>query len=201
MSTDTARLEAFSDGVFAVAITLLIFEVKAPAGGSGNLAGLLLRQWPSYLSFVTSFMFIGIMWINHHRLYAHIRRCDDLLLILNLLLLLGITFVPFPTSVLAEQLRGPDRRTAAVLFNATYLAIAILFNLLWRYAASARRQLLGADVNPAAVVRITRQYSIGPMSYLICVGLAYVSVLASLLLNLLLACFFLIPLGQKEMED
>ena len=201
MTTDTARVEAFSDGVFAIAITLLILEIKIPPAGSGILAKQLLRQWPSYLSFVTSFAFIGIMWINHHRLFTHIRQCDDLLLILNLLLLLGVTFVPFPTAVLAEHLRGPDRRTAAVLFSATYFGIAILFNILWRYAASPRRSLLSLHADAASVARITRQYSIGPLAYLICIVLAWFSVLASLLVNLLLACFFVIPPGQTRFEE
>ena len=201
MTTDTARVEAFSDGVFAVAITLLIFEIKTPPAGSGNLSQQLLRQWPSYLSFAASFAFIGVMWINHHRLFTHIRRCNDLLLVLNLLLLMGVSFVPFPTSVLAEHLRGPDPRTAAILFNATYFVLAILFNLLWRYAAAPRRQLLSPDVDKAAVARMTRQYSVGPLAYLICLVLAWRSVLASLLLNLLLACFFIIPPGRSELNE
>lgn len=201
MTNDTARVEAFSDGVFAVAITLLVFQIKTPPAGSGDLAQQLLEQWPSYLSIVTSFAFIGIMWINHHRLFTHIARCDDALLVLNLLLLLGITFVPFPTSVLAEHLRAPDRRAAALLFNATYVALAILFNVLWRYAASPRSHLLSPDVNPATVARITRQYAVGPLVYSICFGLAWVNVLASLLVNLALACFFAIPPGREQVAS
>ncbi len=190
MSTDTARVEAFSDGVFAIAITLLILEIKVPGPGRGVLASQLLRQWPSYASFLISFAFIGIMWINHHRLFTHIRRCNDLLLVFNLLLLLGVTAVPFPTAVLAAHLGQPDERTAALLFNLTYFVIAIFFNLLWRYASHERRRLLGSDADRAAVERITRQYAFGPLMYLACVLLVWVSVFASLLLNLSLACFF-----------
>ncbi|HEV2386913.1 MAG TPA: TMEM175 family protein [Candidatus Acidoferrales bacterium] len=193
MTTETARIEAFSDGVFAIAITLLILEVKVPAAGSGRLSRQLVAQWPSYFSFAISFAFIGIMWINHHRLFTHIRRSDHLLPALNLLLLMGVTFVPFPTAVLATHLRGPDKNTAAALFNGTYLAIAIFFNLLWRYAASRRRRLLSPDADMASVRRITRQYSVGPLMYLICLALVWVNVLASLALNLLLACFFAFP--------
>ena len=112
MTTETARVEAFSDGVFAIAITLLILEIKVPSAGSGDLGEQLLRQWPSYLSFFISFAFIGIMWIKHHRLFTHIRKSDDVLLVLNLLLLLGVTVVPFPTSVLAAHLGHPGGRTA-----------------------------------------------------------------------------------------
>lgn len=198
VNADTARLEAFSDGVFAIAITLLILEIKVPTSGSGMLAKQLLRQWPAYFSFLASFAFIGIMWINHHRMFTHIRRCDDLLLVFNLLLLLGITFVPFPTAVLAASLGGPDQRTAAVLFQATYLLIALFFNLLWRYAASNHRRLLSPDTDASSVKRITRQYSFGPLLYLVCLALAWVNVLASLLVNLSLACFFAFPANRNK---
>src|SRR5437899_1855756 len=103
MQTETARIEAFSDGVFAIAITLLILEIKVPGLQQGRLAGALLRQWPSYLAFLLSFVYIGIMWMNHHRMFTHIRRSNDTLLLLNLLLLLGVTVVPFPTAVLASN--------------------------------------------------------------------------------------------------
>ena len=193
MSTETGRVEAFSDGVFAIAITLLILEIKIPSPASGPLAAQLLLQWPSYVSFVISFAFIGIMWMNHHRLFTHIKRSDDLLLIFNLLLLLGVTVVPFPTAVLAAHLGRADQRTAALLFNGTYFFIAIVFNLLWRYASSGKLHLLAADVDAASVERITRQYAFGPVLYLACVGLTWISVSASLLLNLTLACFFALP--------
>ena len=193
MSGETARVEAFSDGVFAIAITLLILEIKIPSPAGQPLASQLLRQWPSYLSFVISFAFIGIMWMNHHRLFTHIRKCDDLLLLFNLLLLLGVTAVPFPTAVLAAHLGKPGARTAVVLYNGTYLFISIWFNLLWRYAASKKRRLLAADVDEASVKHITRQYAFGPVLYLICLGLAFVSVAASLILNGALACFFALP--------
>ena len=193
MNTETTRVEAFSDGVFAIAITLLILEIKVPSPSSGPLAPQLIRQWPSYVSFVISFAFIGIMWMNHHRLFTHINRCDDLLLVFNLLLLLGVTAVPFPTSVLATHLGRPDQRAATILFNATYFFIAVFFNVLWRYAASTERGLLAPDVDMASVERISRQYAFGPMLYLICLGLAWVSVPASLLMNIALACFFALP--------
>jgi uncharacterized membrane protein len=186
-------VEAFSDGVFAIAITLLILEIKIPAPGPVQLSLQLLRQWPSYVSFIISFAFVGIMWINHHRLFTHIRKSDDVLLILNLLLLLGVTSVPFPTAVLAAHLRQAGERTAGLLYNGTYLFIAICFNLLWRYAASKRHRLLASDVDQAAVEHITRQYAFGPLFYLIAFGLAYASVGASLLLNGVLACFFALP--------
>lgn len=193
MTSETARIEAFSDGVFAIAITLLVLEIKIPNAGDAHLAGLLLREWPFYLSFVISFAFIGIMWINHHRLFTHIKRSDNMLLILNLLLLLGVTAVPFPTAVLALNLGQPGQRTAAMLYDGTYLFIAIVFNLLWRYASGGRQHLLLADVDHAAVKHISLQYSFGPVAYFVCLVLAWVNVPASLALNILLAIFFALP--------
>jgi uncharacterized membrane protein len=193
VTSETARIEAFSDGVFAIAATLLILEVKIPSPGAGDLSLQLIRQWPSYVSFVISFAFIGIMWINHHRLFTHIRRSDNVLLVLNLLLLLGVTAVPFPTAVLAAHLGQRDQRAALMLYNGTYLFIAIFFNLLWRHAVSKNRHLLGADVNVETVDHITRQYVFGPVLYLVCFALAWVSVPASLLLNVALAGFFALP--------
>src|SRR5437763_1310833 len=195
MDKETARIEAFSDGVFAIAITLLVLELKIPHEsdvGEVALSTLLLRQWPAYVSFVISFLFIGIMWINHHRLFNHIKRSDDVLMVLNLLLLFGVTVVPFPTAVLASQLGHPGQKTAAILFNGTYVVIAIFFNVLWRYASKGRR-LLHAAVNMAEVDKITRQYAFGPAVYLLCLVLVWISVPASLILNLLLACFFALP--------
>ena len=94
---ETGRLEAFSDGVFAIAITLLILEIHVPKEvEKGGLAPALLAEWPSYLAFVSSFAIIGIMWINHHRMFEFVRRIDQTLLLLNGLLLLAITFIPFP---------------------------------------------------------------------------------------------------------
>ena len=106
-SKDTARTEAFSDGVFAIAITLLVLDIKVPQElpESVRLGTALLQLWPSYLAFLTSFVTIGIMWINHHRLFTLIKRSDHWLLQLNGLLLLEDTFLPFPTAIVAEGLR------------------------------------------------------------------------------------------------
>jgi len=190
METETTRIEAFSDGMFAIAITLLILEVKVPAAEQGRLAAALLRQWPSYLAFCLSFFYIGIMWMNHHRMFTHIRRSNDTLLVLNLLLLLGVTAVPFPTAVLAAHLGTPEQRTAALLYNGVYIVIAVFFNVLWRYAVS--HHLLDKSLTASAAM-ISRQYAFGPIIYLICFVLAWVDVRISLGLNVALAIFFALP--------
>ena len=181
------------DGVFAIAITLLVLNLKVPTVPVGHLGEALARQWPMYAAFLISFAFIGIMWMNHHRLFTHIARSDDVLLILNLLLLLGVVVVPFPTAVLALHLGQAGQLPALILYNATYVFIAVIFNLLWRYASSAKRHLLARDVDPASVQRISIQYALGPICYLACLGLSWVSAAASLTLNFALACFFALP--------
>jgi uncharacterized membrane protein len=190
MASETARMEAFSDGVFAVAITLLIFDLKVPSGQAGHLGQSLARQWPTYAAFLISFAFIGIMWVNHHRLFNHIRRSDNKLLFLNLLLLLGITVVPFPTALLAAHYGTADRTVAAAVFNGTYVVLAAFFNVLWLHAV--RAGLLDSAAQESAD-GISRQYAVGPISYLVCLGLTWVSVPASLILNIGLAIFFAIP--------
>ncbi|HSB74338.1 MAG TPA: TMEM175 family protein [Terriglobales bacterium] len=197
---ETGRVEAFSDGVFAIAMTLLVLNIKVPiVQEPGTLGSLLRHQWPSYVAFVISFAFIGIMWVNHHRLFGHIRRIDQNLLVLNGLLLMGVTAVPFPTAVLSQYLGKADQKAAAMLYAGVYVTVAVFFNLLWRYAASGHR-LLGEQVNAAEVNRISRQYAFGPLLYLVCFALAYVSVAASLALNLGLAVFFALPPSRVVRE-
>jgi len=163
---ETARIEAFSDGIFAFAITLLVLELKVPHGlpGGERLLEELLKEWPSYFGYLTSFFTIGIMWVNHHRMFSLIRKSDDGLMLANLAFLLGITFVPFPTAVLAEYFDTPACRIAAAFYTGTYFFMALLFNLLWRYATRSGR-LLGPQADRAQVDAITRAYSFGPLMY------------------------------------
>ena len=190
----TTRVEAFSDGVFAIAITLLILEIKVPhdVAPPTTLGQALAHQWPSYLAFLTSFFTILIMWVNHHRLFTHIGRCDDRLLFFNGLLLLGVAVLPFPTALVAEYLGHAGQTTAASVYNGTLIVIAICFNLLWR-SASRNGRLLHEDHDHDAVRHITESYRYGPLSYVVALALGFVSVTASLLLNLTLALYFALP--------
>ena len=199
MQSETARIEAFSDGIFAIAITLLILEIKIPhQNEQGRLGAALLRQWPSYLAFLLSFAYIGVMWVNHHRMFNHIKQANDVLLVLNLFLMLGISVVPFPTAVLAEHLGGPEERTAAIVYNATFFVIAIAFNLLWQYAV--RKGLLHDHVLNSAA-NISRQYAVGPVMYAGCLLLAWFSVRASVAANVALALFFALPPSLMKRND
>ena len=191
---ETARVEAFSDGVFAVAATLLVLDLKVPhdVAGGHDLVRALAAQWPAYLAFVTSFAFIGIMWINHHRLFTLIRRSDNLLLIFNGLLLLGVTVVPFVTAIVAEYIPRDGADIAAAVYSGTYTVVAVFFNFLWRHA-SHRNRLLDRKADPGMIDAITRGYRFGPLLYLVTFVLAFVSVPASLAMNLALAIFFALP--------
>src|SRR5689334_12290792 len=181
---ETGHLEAFSDGVFAVAITLLVLNIKIPGldspGTLPNDEGLWPRlrdEWPMLAAYGTSFATIGIMWLNHHRLFAHIKRTNTVLLLLNLLLLLIIVFIPVPTALLAEYLLKPDQHAAAIVYSGTFLIMACCFNVLWRYA-SYHNRLLGKDADPRAVMAISGQYLFGPILYLIIFGVAWINTLA-----------------------
>jgi uncharacterized membrane protein len=191
VNNETARIEAFSDGVFAVAITLLVFQIHVPLHApEGGLRAALVALWPSYLAFLASFMTIGVMWLNHHRLYSLITKRDDGLIAFNLLLLLAITWLPFPTALIAEHLGGPhaDQKTAGIVYSASLLAIAIVFNLLWLYAVQ-----IGAVGDHADVKRITRQYAIGPILYAALVAVAYWSADWCLVVSALYAIYFALP--------
>ncbi len=197
---ETGRLEAFSDGVFAVAITLLVLNIKIPGIDlpSNKLLNdidlwIALRDgWPMLAAYGTSFATIGIMWLNHRRLYVHIKRTNTGLILLNLLLLLFIVFVPVPTALLAEYIVKPDQHLAAVVYSGTYVILACCFNLLWRYA-SYHNRLLGKNVDTRSVKAISRQYLFGPLSYLIAFGLAFINTPASIIFNFMLALFFAVP--------
>jgi uncharacterized membrane protein len=188
---ETARIEAFSDGVFAIAITLLILEIRVPQQThDGVLRDALLDLWPSYLAFLASFMTIGVMWLNHHRLFSLINKKDDGLIAINLVLLLGITWLPFPTALLAEHLLGShiDQQTAAVVYAASFFALSIVFNLMWRYAAHMK--IVEDDLNVGA---ITRQYALGPIMYGALVGVALYDAEWCLVLSILYAIYFALP--------
>lgn len=193
-SNDTARLEAFSDGVFAIAITLLVLEIRLP-GGHGTLTHKLADTWPSYVGYVISFATIGIMWANHHAVFRLIARTTHGLVVGNLLLLLTVSFLPFPTAVLAEHLGhgGDDQRTAALLYSGTFVLIAVGFQILWQVASRHNRLILPGCEDAAG--QITRSYRWGIPSYTVTTLVALWNPVAALALVGAMAIFWLIPRG------
>ena len=196
MGKETSRVEAFSDGVFAIAITLLVLDLKAPAEGVPLGIGL-LAQWPVYAAYLISFVFILIMWVNHHRMFEHIARIDNNFLYLNGLLLLGITVVPFPTSLVSRYLFTEDEAVATAVYSGWFFLIAIFFNLAWRYAYSRGRLLNEHDRHAGLADAITARYRWGPLAYLAAFLLAFVWAPGSLAVNLLLAIFYALPRELK----
>ena len=190
---ETGRLETFSDGVFAIAITLLVLLFERPHLGEGESLGrILLHQWPSYASYVVSFVTIGIIWVNHHALFRHIARTDRVFLFLNVLFLMAVAFIPYPTSLVAQFIRSPgDARAAALLYGITLTAMAIFMNALWQYAARGRR-LLAPDADQREVTGITRSYWPGAAIYGAAALLALVSPVASVIVYALIALFYVL---------
>ncbi len=193
---ETGRLEAFSDGVFAIAVTLLVLEIRIPTPDAlqegENLRRALLHEWPSYLAFVISFATILIMWVNHHNLFRLVRRTDHTFLLVNGLLLMLVTFIPFPTHVLAEYIRQPDARTAGIFYNGTFFVMAICYNALWRYASHNGRLLArGMDSNVVRV--IDRQFFFGPITYAVAFALAFVNVYVGVIAVMALAVYWGLP--------
>jgi uncharacterized membrane protein len=203
--SETARVEAFSDGVFAIAITLLVLEIQVPSPErtrqGATLLPALLRLWPSYLGYLISFVTVGIMWANHHALFVYIRRSDRYFLLINVLFLMFIAFVPFPTALLAEYLPVPDgRRFAVATYSAFFVVIALAYNAVWWYAAAGDR-LLDPHADRQAVETISRRFKIGPLSYAVSFGLAFINVWASLAVHGLLAAFYVLPERKVSPPD
>jgi uncharacterized membrane protein len=174
---ETGRIEAFSDGVFAIAITLLVLELKVPhlpeGAGGGALAAALLAQWPSYLALVTSFFAILIMWANHHTMFGMIRKVNAPFVYANGFLLLVVTLVPFPTALLAEYFEKPAAPIAAAVYGGTFVLGAMAYNLIWRSATTGHR-LLRSDISEERIQRLTRSYSVGVPLYLVATAAAFI---------------------------
>jgi uncharacterized membrane protein len=196
---ETGRVEAFSDGVFAIAITLLILAVGIEPRFHGDLGRELLDLWPSYVAYAVSFLTIGIMWVNHHSLFHNFERVDRPLLLLNILLLMLIAFVPFPTRMAAEFLQSEaNRREAAFLYGITMTITAILFLALWLYGS---RRLLHPGADPREVSGITRTYLPGTPLYATATLIAFASSIASFVMFAAIALFYALSsafFGKEE---
>jgi uncharacterized membrane protein len=185
----TARLETFSDGVLAIAATLLVLEFSIQRPLHHSLGTELLHLWPSYLAYVTSFLIIGIIWINHHAIFDLVARPDRTLLFINTVFLLVVAFIPFPTKLVADYLQQPDERDAVLAYGFTLLLMAILYCCVWFYAAAGRR-LIADDVPQERVDEITRAFVPGIPIYATTIAVAFVSPTASVVVTLAAAIFY-----------
>lgn len=185
----TQRLEAFSDGVFAIAATLLVLEFSVTS--YSDLGSELTHLWPSYLAYATSFLTIGIIWMNHHFCVETMARADRTLMFLNLLLLMTVSFLPFPTRLVAESFKEHAGKQSAVLaYAATFVLMAVVYNVWWRYASRGRR-LIAEGVPDSAIRAISRAFDPGVPLYGITFALAFWSPVASVALTFAIAAFYL----------
>jgi uncharacterized membrane protein len=192
-----SRVEAFSDGVFAIAITLLVLTIAQPTNYA-KLAHQLGSRWPSLAAFVVSFAVIGIMWLNHHSLFTHFERIDRGLFYLNMLLLLTITFLPYPTGVLGEALaKGQGAETAAVVYAVCMALNAWAWGAMWLYG-SHKRRLLAASFPEQERGTATLLFTVGVIMYTLAVGVAFWNAYAFLLLQALFALYYAIdPISRR----
>jgi uncharacterized membrane protein len=204
---DSRRAEAFSDGVFAVAITVLVFNLLG-IGGHGLTAHpyhVLLTAWPNYFAYAVSFLTIGIMWVNHHAMFASITQVDRRLLIINLVLLMGVVAIPFPTALIAQELAvrtavagksgigaaAAGGQAAAVAYGVVMIAISIGYSAMWQYIARHPRQLGAARLMEQPRVA-NLQFSAGLFGYLAATLIAaFVSGLIALAIYGLLAIYYM----------
>ena len=184
----TARLETFSDGVFAIAATLLVLEIGVSS--DDELGHALLHIWPSYLAYITSFVTIGIIWMNHHHTVSLIARTDRTMLFLNNLLLLTIAFLPFPTKLVGDYLRDPGEQAAALAYAGTLVVMAILHQVWWQYARHDRR-LIAAETPDSALRAVDRAYLPGVPMYAAVFVVAFFSPLAAVVVTFAIAAFYL----------
>jgi uncharacterized membrane protein len=194
MDFGTGRLEAFSDGVFAVAATLLVLEFTVNHHSKIGLDRQLLDLWPAYLAYVTSFVTIGIIWMNHHHTVSLLGRVDRTMLFVNNLLLLTIVFLPFPTRLVAEDLHhdvpSGDEKAAVLAYSATFVVMAALHLVWWEYARRNRR-LIADTTSDSALRAVDRAYLPGVPMYGAVFVVAFFSPLAAVLMTFAIAAFYL----------
>lgn len=162
----TTRMEAFSDGVFAIAITLLVLEIAVPSGSEGDLLGAVVGQWPTYLGYLVSFSTIGAVWLEHTVITEYLDHATSVLIRLNLLLLMVVSFLPFPTRLLGEYI-GEDEpeRVAVTIYGLNLLLASAAVSLLWRYAV--RERLIRSDIADSDVKMLTRRLTPGLAGYVV----------------------------------
>jgi TMEM175 potassium channel family protein len=189
----TNRLESFSDGVIAVAITLLVLGITVPKD-STHLASDLGGHWPEYLAYVISFLTIGIIWINHHAMISRLREADHTILILNLLLLLTIAVLPFATQLVATY---RHQSVAAAVYSGCFMLMALVFSLLNRQVLIVRDHLLSETLPLERRRQIWRRAAWGVLPYVLATGLAFVSPTLTLAICAVVAVYYATPLASR----
>jgi uncharacterized membrane protein len=191
-------METFSDGVLAVAITLLVLDIKVPdPATTTDLGRALGHQWPVYVAYVTSFVTIGIIWINHHAMLSRLRQADHAILVLNLLLLLSIVALPFTTSLMSAYLRhGHGQHLAAAIYSGSFLVMSILFLAMNHHILFPKSHLLSPQLARDRRAQIIRRGATGLAPYALATALAPVSQYITIGICLAVAVFYALPIAQ-----
>lgn len=184
---EASRLVGFSDGVFAVAITLLALNLQVP-NTKMTLRELVSDQLPSYIIFIVSFAMVGIKWLNHHRLFTLIRSVDTVLSILNLLLLMGICVVPFTASLIAKYMVTSDAALASAIYGLVWTINGFLYTAILIYA---RRKNFVSSISGTR--RLVALYVTGPLGYLVAIAVSFVNIYLGILLYLVLVSLYVPP--------
>ncbi len=197
------RLEAFSDGVIAVAITLLALDLRVPSpAGPGTLAHNLAEQWPNYAAYVVSFLTIGIIWINHHAMLRRVARVEHSVLVLNLVLLLTIVVLPFSTALMAEYLTQPHGETlAAAVWSGSFLVMGLAFYAMQRHLLVAKQHLLQANLTPEVRTVVLRRNAAGLLPYAVATPAALLSPYLTLAICAVVALFYALPGTTSDGPD
>jgi uncharacterized membrane protein len=185
------RLEAFSDGVFAIAITLLVLDLKVPQNVAiGGLLPALCQQWPAYFAYLVSFLIVGIVCLNHHGIFDKVKVVDRTILLLNLFLLLSVSLIPFPTRLVSEYLsRGPDAQVAVSIYSAVMLGMALANGWIWLHITGSRH-LMHEHLDRVAHRAAIRRFGVGSIFYLMLVFLSFLSPIGTLVVHALVALYY-----------
>ena len=192
---ETSRVEAFSDGVFAIAITLLILEIKVPKiemhMTNSQLFTSLVNLWPSYFAFLLSFAAVLIMWINHHGFFKYLKTINSKFLYANGFLLLMVTFIPFPTAVLAEHINSPAANVSAAFYCGAMVLVSVAYNVLW-FTTAYKRALVKDEISDALIIKIRNAYWFGFFVYLTSFIVSFFYAITGLLICISLWIFWII---------
>ena len=187
------RMEAFSDGVFAIAVTLLVLDLAIPVGSGGDLLGAFLAQWPQYLGYVVSFATIGAIWLAHTAITDHLDQADSTFLRLNLLVLLLVSFIPFPTRILAEYVGSNEpERVAVTIYGISLFLVSAMIVLLWRYARGAKLVSMPSEGGELTVY--TERLVPGLIAYAVIIVLGLFFPFAAVVGYLVIAIFIIVPI-------
>ena len=193
----TGRLEAFSDGVFAIAITLLVLEISVPEGSGDDLVGAFVDQWPSYLAYMVSFATIGVTWLRHTTITHYLHRVDTVFVRLTLLLLMVVSFLPFPTGLVAEHIRDDDaERVAATILGINLLLVSAVVSSMWTHAL--RRRLVRPDADDKEVRMLAQRLTPGLAAYLVLILLALALPMVAVVGYLVITIALLFPIGLRR---